>query len=114
MSESEQPKNMSKSKAPVVTGIKPKEAVPGTEITIRHSVYIRIVRPYNLRHQKKNPETTNSPIRSAAKRPESLLKHISWCVTTIYYFNKHLKPCFFILKALKDIMQHFKFVVSSC
>ena len=30
-----QPKNMSKSKAPVVTGIKPKEAVPGTEITIR-------------------------------------------------------------------------------
>ena len=52
MSESEKPKNMSKSKAPVVTGIKPKEAVPGTEITIRHSVYIRIVRPYNLRHQK--------------------------------------------------------------
>ena len=43
MSESEQPKNMSKSKAPVVTGIKPKEAVPGTEITIRHSIYIGIV-----------------------------------------------------------------------
>ena len=38
--ESKQPKNMSKSKAPVVTGIKPKEAVPGTEITIRHSIYI--------------------------------------------------------------------------
>ena len=37
---SEQPKNMSKSKAPVVTGIKPKEAVPGTEITIRHSIHI--------------------------------------------------------------------------
>ena len=37
-----QPKNMSKSKAPVVTGIKPKEAVPGTEITIRHSIIIYI------------------------------------------------------------------------
>ena len=24
--------------------------------------------------------------------------------------KKHLKPCFFILKALKDILQHFKFV----
>ena len=36
---------MSKSKAPVVTGIKPKEAVPGTEITIRHIIYIKTVRP---------------------------------------------------------------------
>ena len=24
--------------------------------------------------------------------------------------KKHFKPCFFILKALKDILQHFKFV----
>ena len=33
----------------------------------------------------------------------------------VYYFlfitlKKHFKPCFFILKALKDILQHFKFV----
>ena len=28
----------------------------------------------------------------------------------IYYFKKHFKPCFFILKALKDILQHFKFM----
>ena len=29
---------------------------------------------------------------------------------SIYCINKHFKPCFFILKALKDILQHFKFV----
>ena len=70
MSESEKPKNMSKSKAPVVTGIKPKEAVPGTEITIRHSVYIRIVRPYNLRHQKTRiHEFTNSKCYKKAREP---------------------------------------------
>ena len=28
----------------------------------------------------------------------------------IYYFKKHFKSCLFILKALKDILQHFKFV----
>ena len=33
----------------------------------------------------------------------------------VYYFlfitsKKHFKPCFFVLKALKDILQHFKFV----
>jgi phosphatidylglycerophosphate synthase len=28
----------------------------------------------------------------------------------VYYFKKHFKACFFILKALKDILQHFKFV----
>ena len=33
----------------------------------------------------------------------------------VYYLSfislkKHFKPCFFILKALKDILQHFKFV----
>ena len=27
-----------------------------------------------------------------------------------YYFKKHFRPCFFILKALKDILKHFKFV----
>ena len=28
----------------------------------------------------------------------------------IYYFKKHFKPCFFILKVLKDILKHIKFV----
>ena len=28
----------------------------------------------------------------------------------IYYFKKHFRPCFFILKALKDILKHFEFV----
>ena len=28
----------------------------------------------------------------------------------IYYFKKHFKTYFFILKALKDILQHFKFM----
>jgi len=28
----------------------------------------------------------------------------------IYYFKNHFQPCFFILKALKDILQPFTFV----
>ena len=28
----------------------------------------------------------------------------------IYYIKKQVKPCFFILMALQDILQHFKFV----
>ena len=28
----------------------------------------------------------------------------------IYYFKNHFKPCSFVLKALKVILQHFKFV----
>ena len=28
----------------------------------------------------------------------------------IHYFKKHFKPCFFILKAFKDILQHFKLI----
>ena len=30
----------------------------------------------------------------------------------IYYFKKHFKPSFFILRALKDILQHFGLGVS--
>ena len=42
---------------------------------------------------------------------KSLLKPIfNGVLFLIYYFKKHLKSCFFILKALKDILQHFKFV----
>ena len=28
----------------------------------------------------------------------------------IYYFKKYFKPCFFIFKVLKDILQYFKFM----
>ena len=60
-------------------------------------------------HQKN--ETTNSPIQSTDKRPASLLKPLyNGVLFLIHYFKKHLKPCFFILKALKNILQHFKFV----
>ena len=31
----------------------------------------------------------------------------------VYYIKKHFLPCFFILKALKDILLHFK-LVNSC
>ena len=49
-------------------------------------------------------ETMNSPIQKSLLKP---LFNGVLCV--IYYLKKHFKP-FFILKALKDILQHFKFV----
>ena len=40
------------------------------------------------------------------KRPESLFQSLfDGVLFLIYYFKKHFKPCFFILKALKDILQ---------
>ena len=61
--------------------------------------------------KKRNHQMSNSRIWSAAKRLESLLKPLFSGVSfLIYYFKKHFKPCFFILKALKDILQPFKFV----
>ena len=43
--------------------------------------------------------------------PESFLKPVfNGVLFLISYFKKHFKPCFFILKALKDILQHIKFV----
>ena len=46
-----------------------------------------------------------------AKRPASLLNPLyNDVLSLIHYFKKHFKPCFFILKAFKDILQHFKFV----
>ena len=54
---------------------------------------------------------TQPQIQSAAYRPESLLKPLfNGVLFPIYYFKKRFKPCFFILKALKDILQHFKLV----
>ena len=69
----------------------------------------------NLFVTSKN-ETTNSPIHqftSLKWRPESLLKPLfDGVLFLVYYFKKHFEPCFFILQALKDILQHCKFVVS--
>ena len=32
-----------------------------------------------------------------------------WCIISYILLLKHVNPCFFILKALKDILQHFEF-----
>ena len=40
----------------------------------------------------------------------SLLKPLVMVYFFSYYFKKHFKPHFFIKKALKDILQHFKFM----
>ena len=64
-----------------------------------------------VRDIKKN-ETTNSPIQSAIKRPENLINKtlFNGLLFIMYYLKRHFQPCLFILKALKDILQHFKFV----
>ena len=64
----------------------------------------------NLFMTSKN-ELSNSRNKSPAKRPGSLLKALfNGALFLIYYFKKHFQLCFSILKALKDILQHFKFV----
>ena len=61
-------------------------------------------------------ETTNSPIhqftnlKCGTKAREPFKPLFNGVFFLIYYFKKRFKPCFFILKALKDILQHFKFV----
>ena len=37
-------------------------------------------------------------------------KSLFFILVLIYYFKKHFKRCFYILKTLKDILQHFKFM----
>ena len=54
--------------------------------------------------KKRNHEFTNSRIHSAAKGPFIMVYYL------IHYFKNHFKPCFFISKIFKDILQHFKFV----
>ena len=61
-------------------------------------------------HQKKPKPIIH---QFTAKRPESLLKPLfNGLSFLIYYFKikKIFMYCFFILKALKDILQRFKFV----
>ena len=68
--------------------------------------------PFNMFVTSKN-ETTNLSIlqftNSAAKRPESLLKTL-FNGELFLILEKKFKPCFFILKALKDTLQDFKFM----
>ena len=66
---------------------------------------------YNLfvTSKKRNHQFTD--FKKCCKRPECLIKPLfNGVLFLIYYFNNHFKPCFFLLKALKDILQHFKFV----
>ena len=60
-------------------------------------VFFSLINFEPVRDIKKN-ETTNSPIQTAAKRPESLLKSL---LMVHYFLSITLKN---ILKALKDIL----------
>ena len=59
-------------------------------------------------------ETTNSLIHEfkvcCINANKANLFLMVYVLFLIYYFKKHVKPCFFLLKTLKDILQHFKFV----
>ena len=50
--------------------------------------------------KKRNHQFTNLKSSKKAREP----------FKTLFTLKKHFKPCFFILMALKDILQHFKFV----
>ena len=67
---------------------------------------------FNLFVTSKN-EITNSPIHEFKVLHKGQRAFYSLSIIVYYflsYFKKHFKPCFFILKALKDPLQHFKFV----
>ena len=57
--------------------------------------------------KKRNHEFTNLAccIKASLFKP-----FFNGVLLLIYYFKKHFKHCFFISKALKDILQHFKFM----
>ena len=60
----------------------------------------------NLFVTSKN-ETTNSPTNEfkVLHKGQPLFNGLLFIT-----LKKHFKPCFFILKALKDILQHFEFM----
>ena len=66
---------------------------------------------YNLFVTSKN-KTMNSPIHQlCCIKARKLLKLlVNGVLFHIYYIKRHSKPCLFILKALKDILRHFKLV----
>ena len=51
---------------------------------------------------------TNLKCCKKAREPSKIL--FNGVLFLIYYFEKYSQPCFFSLKALKHILQHFKFV----
>ena len=58
--------------------------------------------------KKQNHQFTNLKCCIKAREPfKPPFKLLSFLIC---HFKKHLNPCFFILKALKDILQHFKLV----
>ena len=72
-------------------------------IWIKSRIFVTIAWSCEKWQPIKNPPGTFGP------PPHPLgLKH--FVNGLIYYFKKHFQPCFFILKALKGILQNFKFV----
>ena len=60
-------------------------------------------------------ENTNSPIHEfkVQHKGQRVLKNrFQLCIISYFkcYFKKHVKVCFFILKALKDILHEFELV----
>ena len=51
---------------------------------------------------------TNSKCYKKTREPFKTL--FNGLLFIMYYLKIHFQPCLFILKALKDILQHFKFV----
>ena len=63
-------------------------------------------------HQKTKPRINQfTNLKCCIKAREPFKTPFLWCIILIFYFQKHFKPCFFILIAFKDILQHFKFVI---
>ena len=62
-------------------------------------------------HQKTKPLIPQFTNLMCCKKARVHLKSVlNRALFLIYYFKKHFKPCFFILKVFKDILQHFKFL----
>ena len=63
-------------------------------------------------HQKKTkpPIHRFTNLKCCEKAREPFKPLFNGVLFLIYYFKKHFQPCIFIWKALKNILQHFKFV----
>ena len=82
-------------------------------IWTEHSILT--IRAYNMfvTSKKRNHQFINSPIHEfkvLQKAREHFKTSFNGVLFLVYYFNNHFKPCFFILQALTDILQPFKFV----
>ena len=64
-----------------------------------------------LWHQNTKPRILQfTNLKCCMKAREPFKPGYNGALFLFYYFKKYFKPCFFILKALEDILQHFKFV----